>query len=331
MVLRSIQRYRLAMAYAIMRSKKLSSMGSVAASLQHCFRERETPNARSDLTPRNSHLSATSTDQAMGKLRELLPEKRRKDAVLVVEYVMTASPDWWKTASPAQQQQFFDNSVQWLSDKYGAKNIFSASVHLDEQTPHLSAFVAPITADGRLSAKEFIGSKAKMTADQTSFAKAVQSLGLERGIEGSHATHQRVQSFYGDLGKQEDPIAIRPEDLKPKILEKGFLTNTVESPADVALRLNKRVKETYAPVIAKAIQAERALRRADEAESALKALRKAVEPILRALTPLSAAGKRLLSRIIEETGEKLYREEERERHQDRDLERGPRDRGGRGR
>ncbi|MGK3681365.1 hypothetical protein ACSLOD_28220, partial [Escherichia coli] len=37
-----------------------------------------------------------STDQAMGRVRELLPEKRRKDAVLAVEYVMTASPEWWK-------------------------------------------------------------------------------------------------------------------------------------------------------------------------------------------------------------------------------------------
>ena len=42
----------------------------------------------------------------MGKLRELLPEKRRKDAVLAVEYVMTASPEWWKTASQQQQQAF---------------------------------------------------------------------------------------------------------------------------------------------------------------------------------------------------------------------------------
>ncbi|MBL2457141.1 plasmid recombination enzyme, partial [Klebsiella pneumoniae] len=32
-------------AYAIMRCKKLATMGSVAAALQHCYRERETPNA----------------------------------------------------------------------------------------------------------------------------------------------------------------------------------------------------------------------------------------------------------------------------------------------
>ena len=36
----------------------------------------------------------------------LLPEKRRKDAVLAVEYVMTASPEWWKEATPRQQAEF---------------------------------------------------------------------------------------------------------------------------------------------------------------------------------------------------------------------------------
>jgi len=31
------------MAFAIMRAKKLSGMGSVAASMQHCYRDRDTP------------------------------------------------------------------------------------------------------------------------------------------------------------------------------------------------------------------------------------------------------------------------------------------------
>ncbi|MFW8412462.1 plasmid recombination protein, partial [Klebsiella pneumoniae] len=95
-------------AYAIMRCKKLATMGSVAAALQHCYRERETPNADAERTPDNEHRAATSTDAAMGRLRELLPEKRRKDAVLAVEYVMTASPEWWAKATPQQQAAFFD-------------------------------------------------------------------------------------------------------------------------------------------------------------------------------------------------------------------------------
>ena len=44
------------MAYAIMRAKKLANMGSVAASMQHCYRERETHNADQERTPDNQHL-----------------------------------------------------------------------------------------------------------------------------------------------------------------------------------------------------------------------------------------------------------------------------------
>ena len=49
--------------------------------------------------------------------------------------------------------------------------------------PHLSAFVVPLTQDGRLSAKEFIGGRSKMREDQSTYAESVKKLGLERGIE----------------------------------------------------------------------------------------------------------------------------------------------------
>ena len=48
------------------------------------FQGRDTPNADASRTPDNEHMAATSTDAAMGKLRDRLPEKRRKDAVLCV-------------------------------------------------------------------------------------------------------------------------------------------------------------------------------------------------------------------------------------------------------
>lgn len=99
---------------AIMRCKKLSSMGSVASSLQHCYRERETPNAVPERTPQNQHGKAKTTDEAMGRLRELLPAKRRKDAVLAVEYVMTASPSGGKKqARPSSWSSSTSRASGW--------------------------------------------------------------------------------------------------------------------------------------------------------------------------------------------------------------------------
>jgi len=190
----------------------LATMGSVAGSLQHCFRERETDNADADKTQQNEHKAASTTDEAMGKLRDLLPEKRRKDAVLAIEYVMTASPEWWQQATLEQQQVFFQRSRQWLADKYGSGNVIVETIHRDEISPHLSAFVVPLTKDGRLSAREFIGGRNKMTNDQTCYAASLADLGLSRGIEGSKTKHRTIKDFYSHLaGPLQKPEIKIPE------------------------------------------------------------------------------------------------------------------------
>ena len=268
------------MAYAIMRAKKLANMGSVAASMQHCFRERETHNADQERTPDNQHLVAKSTDEGMGKLRALLPEKRRKDAVLVVEYVMTASPEWFDKSTPEQEKTFFQRSLQWLADKYGADRIVTASIHRDEATPHLSAFVVPLTQDKRLSAKEFIGSREKRRADQTSYAGCVADLGLERGLEGSKATHQTIQQHYAAVQRGVMPKAtISPKSVEPRVLRKGLFSSDVETPEAVAERLTKAVNEGFAGTIATASTALQERRRAKQMQDTAKDLQKRLESI----------------------------------------------------
>ena len=275
------------MEYAIMRAKKLANMGSVAASMQHCYRERETHNADQERTPDNQHLVAQSTDEAMGKLRALLPEKRRKDAVLAVEYVMTASPEWFAQATPEQEKAFFQRSLQWLADKYGADRIVTASIHRDEATPHLSAFVVPLTQDKRLSAKEFIGSRDKMRTDQSTYAACVADLGLERGIEGSKATHQTIQQHYAAVQRGVTPKAtLSPKSLEPRVLEKAGWADRlrgkgdlVEDPEMIADRLTKAVNAGFAGTIATASTALQERRRAKELQDTANDLRKRLESI----------------------------------------------------
>ena len=271
-----------------MRAKKLANMGSVAASMQHCYRERDTHNADQERTPDNQHLVAKSTDEAMGKLRVLLPEKRRKDAVLAVEYVMTASPEWFAQATPEQEKAFFQRSLQWLADKYGADRIVTASIHRDEATPHLSAFVVPLTQDKRLSAKEFIGSRDKMRADQTSYAGRVADLGLERGIEGSKATHQTIQQHYAAIQQGvKTHASISTKALEPRVLSKGLFTKVVETPEQVAERLADAVNKGFADTVAAASTALQERRRAKEMQDTVNDLRKRLDLIqepLRGLT-----------------------------------------------
>ncbi|EGF6820178.1 plasmid recombination enzyme [Salmonella enterica] len=303
--------------YAIMRCKKLTGMGSVASALQHCYRERETPNADADRTPENHCSVSQSADEAMGKLRELLPEKRRKDAVLAVEYVMTASPEWWNEATPRQQAEFFARSEQWLENKYGKDRVVAAVVHRDEATPHLSAFVVPLTQDGRLSAKEFIGGRSKMRDDQSTYAESVKKLGLERGIEGSRATHQTVQHYYESINRgTRSQVSISPEALEPRVLRKGIFTKDVEDQAAIAKRLSQAVNDGLAGTIAMASQSAQNAKRARDLQKTMDSQQKRLQSVTE---PFKGLSREQMTHIL--TMAQTFQQQNHDREKQRQLER----------
>ncbi|MEE3386047.1 MAG: MobV family relaxase [Prevotella sp.] len=233
------------MAYAIMRCAKIKSFGRLAGNFGHCFRERETQNADPARTSHNEHFFAQSAEEAMTRTKLMMPEKIRKNGVLAVEYLMTASPEFWHKATEEQKKAFFEKSVDWLAEKYGREHIVTATVHTDETTPHLTAIVIPIDAKGKLNARSFIGgTRDALSKDQDSYAEAVADLGLVRGIKGSKAKHKEISQWYEEL-HEADPMKrdlpslwISPEELKPR--KTGFLEK--ESPLAVSKRISERVE-----------------------------------------------------------------------------------------
>jgi hypothetical protein len=81
------------MAYAILRTAKLKSFGEIGGSLSHNYRTRPTPNADPTRTPDNSH-SVSKSYLVMDGIKQRLPDKVRSNAVLCLEYLITASPEW---------------------------------------------------------------------------------------------------------------------------------------------------------------------------------------------------------------------------------------------
>ena len=77
--------------FAILRTAKLKSFGNVGGSLSHTYRTRETTNADPDRADTNEH-SHSSPTEVMQALRDRLPDKYRKDAVIGLEYFVGASP-----------------------------------------------------------------------------------------------------------------------------------------------------------------------------------------------------------------------------------------------
>ena len=191
------------MSYAILRAKKLKSLGAVARSARHTFREQPTPNADPAQLGCNRTVGAQGADRLLQVLKGRLPDKWRRDAVLCIEYLVTASPEAFKRHGGHLDDLgggYFSDALAWLKSRHGADNVVSSTVHLDESTPHLVAYVVPRTQDGRLSCRDFLGGPAKLREMQDSFHAACGAKrGLERGVRGSKAKHEDVAAFYATM------------------------------------------------------------------------------------------------------------------------------------
>lgn len=230
------------MSFAIYRTAKLKSFGEIGGSLSHTYRTRPTPNADENKQHLNKHMFETY-NQCFFALKNAIPEKRRSNAVLCIEHLITASPDWegWGTK---KEEDFFKKSLEFLNKKYGKENVVACSIHRDETTPHLIVYVIPIDEKGGLNAKKWLGGRSKLSQTQTEFANEVKSLGLERGLENSKARHKTIQKYYSE-GKKPTPkleeikYEIEPinYDLIPKM---GFLETTSS--------FNKKLEQSYKDV-----------------------------------------------------------------------------------
>ncbi len=212
--------------FAILRVAKLKNLGAIAVSGQHNFRERETKNADGGRLHLNQIEGAHSTAELVKSVSDLLPAKRRKDAVVGLEYLITASPehfgaDWMEAKNHGQD--YFADAIRWLEEKHGKENVVCKTVHLDESTPHMAVYVVPLK-DGKLNAKAFTGGRKVLADMQTSFAAEVGAKhGLERGVERSQAVHQ-------DNAK-----------IQPMVIERMQLRKQVKALSDEVERLTKSV------------------------------------------------------------------------------------------
>jgi len=261
------------MPYAILRTAKLTSLGSVGGSAQHNFRERDTPNADPERTALNRTSGAQSSKELVAgvKARLATQDKVRKNAVLAVEYFVGASPEWFSQADSKQREAYFDQAEKWLKERHGAENVIAVTRQYDETSPHVCAYVVPIDPKGKLNCSHFLDGREKLTQMQTDFADKVgRQFGLERGIEGSKAKHKTIKQYYAEIQAPVREVTISPESVQPKVLKKGFLSSEHETPEMVAERLTKAVQNAYRPAVqaAKQHHAEKAANEARARELA---------------------------------------------------------------
>ena len=212
--------------FAILRCAKIKNLGNMGASLQHTFRERETPNADPDRLKHNTVLVGAEDSRGVVEAwHARAPEKIRANAVHGLEYFIGGSPGALNAMSRADQDAYFRRALDWLEERHGKENVLSAVIHRDEATPHMTVMTIPLDHQGKLNARALVGDRGKLSAMQTDFAERVgKPHGLERGVEGSRATHERVKSAYAHLNDPEHAVEL-PERRPGSFLGRGKETD----------------------------------------------------------------------------------------------------------
>ena len=172
------------------------------------------PDIKTELSKHNFHPVAPQ-----GKYREVSNQiirnagcRVRKDSVTAVEVLITASPEFFEGKSRKEIREFFEYAVDFMKSKQNPDTYISAVVHVDEKTPHMHLCFVPITPDGRLSAKEIIGNKKRLTKWQDEFWSYMVKKypDFERGESASQTgrTHipPRLFKQAARLNRQKDKL-----------------------------------------------------------------------------------------------------------------------------
>ena len=120
--------------------------------------------------------------------------RTRSDSVRVVEALVTASPEFFKGKKKAEIKAYFTVALDFIQKHQSKDTIISAVVHMDEKTPHMHLCFVPLTEDKRLSAKEIVGNKKKLTWWQDEFWKHMVGKypDLERGESASETGRTHI-------------------------------------------------------------------------------------------------------------------------------------------
>lgn len=169
--------------------------------------------------------------------------RTRSNSVVALDTLYTASPEFFQGKTNAENDKFFQDCLKFHNEHFG--HIISAVVHYDETTPHMHIISVPLTKDNRLSARDVIGNKAKMSKTQDSFFEQVgKSYGLERGIHmDGQEKKQHISAQEHELREIRQKIARGQEELEAIEHSKETARTRAQTARQTATELQKEVEQ----------------------------------------------------------------------------------------
>lgn len=169
--------------------------------------------------------------------------RTRSNSVLALDTLYTASSEFFQGKTNEENDTFFRDCLKFHKRHFG--HIISAVIHYDETTPHLHVISVPLTQDGRLSARDVIGNKAKMSKAQDEFFEQVgKGYGLERGIHmDGQEKKKHISAQEHELREIRQKIARGQEELEAVEHSVETARTRAQTARQTATELQKQVEQ----------------------------------------------------------------------------------------
>lgn len=243
------------MSYAVLHMDKYKK-DAIRGIQSHNQREREShtnPDINYAKSNQNYDLHNPQLVNFMGKIQERIDEMQfkkavRKDAVYMCGIIVSSDQEFFKDRREPEIKRFFEDSYDFLAKFVGKENIISATVHMDEKTPHMHFMHVPITKDNKLSAKE-IYTRESLQKLQTDYVVYMQSRlhGVQRGVskcQGSVKKHldtpefkqqmEALKQVQNEIMAKQETLGNLQSAIENKTIEREHIQEDLEAYTQIA-------------------------------------------------------------------------------------------------
>ena len=234
------------MGYAVLhRDKARGNDSAMSAHIERTFVPNNVDASRTHLNRDLVQFPANVTNRTEAIAHRIatagIYRKVADNQVKALRFILSGShEDMLQLESDGRLEEWCNSTMQWLYTTFGKANVVAATLHADEETPHIHATVVPIVTGERRKAKQEAENgkrkyktkknKIRLCADdlltpkkleeyQTSYAEQMRPFGLSRGVQGSEAKHRTNMEYYKELLKETKQKQLEEEELIQKVRE----------------------------------------------------------------------------------------------------------------
>ena len=251
------------MSYAIIRNDKLTRVDAQGSYIHNDRRSKGHSNK--DIDPTRTHVNFYCKKNELTYIKEFDKIKKaydlkstiRSNSIIMCEMMITSDNAFFDKIGLEETKRYFKESYKFVCNynNLGERNIISATVHLDETTPHMHLVYIPVihTKDkegndiDKICCRDFWKGRDSYRKLQNAFHKYITSKGfdLERGlpIEETGAKHEKIEDLkkltnFENTKKVLDTIKLElPEtpninDIKLIKLNREKVENAIIKPKD---------------------------------------------------------------------------------------------------